>query len=341
VSVDPSALSVAARELRDYLAPKLGLTVDQVSIGHPSAAAREQDTNSSNPRDLLNLFFYRVEHDGYPADGAAEDPFYVRAYCLLTAFCLNDTENNGFSAGEKDLRLIGGAMHWLHAQPFVHVRGADDTEVAVLQVVMSPLSVDDINHIWATQGELPYRLSVCYELALMPVPIAKPTARQPRVGALGLQVGPATALDPGMKLGFRVPPVRVATADPGWVPAIRFVDADSIPCYTLAFPTALAPTEVEVVGAGVPGASVDLVWEQWSSASGWQPLVATQSLSLHTDHLDPDTPIGVPKTSVALPDRAKGQLQLTAQRMWQRADGATVALRSNPLLISLYEEPAP
>ena len=339
--MDPSALSVAARELRAYLAPKLGLNLDQVSIGHPSAAAREQETNSSNPRDLLNLFFYRVEHDGYPADGASEDPFYVRAYCLLTAFCLNDTENNGLSAGEKDLRLIGGALHWLHAQPLVHVRGADDAEVGVLQVVLSPLSVDDINHIWATQGELPYRLSVCYELALLPVPIAKPTARQPHVGGLGLQVGPTTAPDHATKLEFRVPPARVATADPAWVPAIRFVDAGGILRYTLAFPTALAPSDVDVAGAGMPGTNVDLVWEQWNSTSGWQQLAATQSLPLHTDGLDPDSPIGVPATSVAIPDRAKGQLQLTAQRAWRRPDGATVTLRSNPLLISLYEAPVP
>src|SRR5205814_1645176 len=109
----------------------------------------EQETNSSNPRDLLNLFFYRVEYDGYPADGTSEDPFYVRAYCLLTAFCLHGIETNGLSAGEKDLRLIGGAMHWLHANPFIHVRDVNAAEVAVLQVVLSPLTVDAINHIWA------------------------------------------------------------------------------------------------------------------------------------------------------------------------------------------------
>src|SRR5512143_3101699 len=141
--MEPSALSVAARALRAYLAPGLDLELAQVSIGHPSAAAREQEANSSNAKDLLNLFFYRVERDGYPADGRSDDPFYVRAHVLLTAFSVADPPPNGAGAGEKDLRLVGGAMHLLHAQPSVPVRDADDNVVARVQVVQTPFTLDD------------------------------------------------------------------------------------------------------------------------------------------------------------------------------------------------------
>src|SRR6185369_6232797 len=136
----------------------------QIVIGPPSAAAREQEGDSSKAQDLVNLFFYRVEYDGYPADATDRDPTYWRAHCLLTPFCLSDTAGNGVSGGEKELRLIGGIMDTLHAQPFVRVRNEASEEIAALQVVPSQLSVDDLNHVWATQGELPYRLSIGYEL---------------------------------------------------------------------------------------------------------------------------------------------------------------------------------
>lgn len=330
--MDPTALSVTAREVRTFLAEKLDLSEAQIAIGHPGAAARQQETSSPGPQDLLNLFFYRVEYDG-PADGRSDDPFYVRAHCLITAFCVADAAPNGASAGEKDLRAIGGVLHWLHAKPFVHVRSGGGTEVALLQTVPTSLALEDINHIWATQGELPYRLSVSYEFALLPMPLATPVARQPRVGGLRLGIGQ----DGPARLGFQVPPVRVATEDNAWEPAIRFVDPDGALGYALSYTTAEAPEAVLVVGAGAPGTSVDLVWDRWDASTGWRSLgVASDALELRTRELDPEKSLPQP-TPIALPDRTKGQLQLIAERKWRRPDGAVVVVRSNPLLVSFHD----
>lgn len=337
----PSALSLAARELRAMLGPTLDLTINQIAIGHPSAAAKEQDANGS-ATDLLNLFFFRVERDG-PADGASEDPFHVRVFCLLTAFSVADAQGNGgtVSAGEKDLRLIGRAMQALHETPLVDVRDEEGDVVARLQVVQSPLTLDDINHLWATQGELPYRLSVAYELALLPIPLAAPIERRKRVGALGLGVGVRSEVVTPAHLPFRVVAVRVPSDDPGWVPAIRLVADDGALLHALAFPVGSVPATVRVVGAGVRGAAVALSWDRWDAETGWAPVdVAATMLPLRTDTLDPDGPVPE-STLVPVPDARKGQLQLTAVRTWVRPDGATVVLRSDPLLVSIHEEVAP
>jgi hypothetical protein len=349
--MDPSALSVAARGLRDDLAPKLGLSLSQVVIGHPAGAAREQEANAASPRDLLNLFVYGVERDGYPADGSNQDPFYVRAHCLFTAFCIPDSDGNGLSAGEKDLRLIGGVLHWLHAQPSLRVQDGTGAEVAQVQVVLNTLALDELNHLWATQGELPYRLSVSFELALLPVPLALPISRQPRVGALGVEVGQVGEVgeagmtdtpDSGARLSFTVPRVRVDPGDPAWAPAIRLVDAGGALRYSLAFPATAVPAQIDVVGAGEPGAQVELTWDRWDRASGWSTLgAAAVPLALATDTLDPESAVRPAPTAVPIPDPSPGQLQLTATRTWLRPDGAQVLLRSNPLLLSIHAENGP
>jgi hypothetical protein len=337
MSVDPSALSVAARALRADLAPKLGLTQQQVLIGTPSAAARELEGDSSNAQDVLNLFFYRAEYDGF-ADGTARDPTYWRAYCLFTAFSVTDPGENGASAGEKDLRLVGGIMHFLHERPFLSLKNGAD-EVALLQVVPHSLSVDDINHVWATQGELPYRLSIAYELALLPAPLATPTDARPRVGSLALGVGTVAAPAAATRSEFRVPKARAAASDPAWSPILRLVGQSGNLLFASSLSTADPPESVRVVGAGAPGTRVSLVWERWDREIGWRELtVAPESLDLETDSLDPDAPPRA--TSVRLPTRERCQLQLTARRSWRRPDGTEVALPSNPVLISLYDEGA-
>lgn len=327
--MDPSALSVAARHLREYLAPRLDLEISQITIGPPATAGRTQDDQNGNSQDLLNLFFFRVEYDGYPADGKSDEPFYVRAHCLLTGFCVTDTASGGLGAGEKDLRLIGSAMHWLHAEPFVSVEGADGAEVARLQIVPSHLGLDDINHLWATQGDLPYRLSVAYELALMPIPLAVAVDRQPRVGSLGLSVEERGASPEVKRLPFVAPSPQVSTSDPAWQPVARFVAPDGSLGYSLSYAVGEVPAKVNLMIAGESGVSVDLVWQRWDASSGWRALESARKT------VELASGIAV---SVDVPDARKGQLQLNVERSWTRPDGASVAIQSNPLLISIYTE---
>src|SRR6185503_12269288 len=172
----PSSLSIAARALRTHVADAVGLPESQILIGHPSLASK--DVGDETNKQFLNLFFYRVEHGAYRADGTADDPSYLRFYCLVTALGTKETVGGGtVSAGENDLRLVGGVMQGLHENPILMLQDDAAQDVAQLQVVLHALSLDDLNHIWSTQGDTPYRLSVGYELALLPLPLATPVLR--------------------------------------------------------------------------------------------------------------------------------------------------------------------
>jgi hypothetical protein len=321
------------------LAPRLGLELSQIMIGHPSAAARDLERNNVNGFDFLNIFFYHIEYDGYPSDGSADDPFYLRIRCLFSGFCLPDDGGTGPSAGEKDLRLIDGVMRALHAQPSLPISDGAGREAARLEAVPYHLSLDDINHIWATQGDLPYRLSVSYEFALLPEPLSQARRREPLVGAVGLAVGPSGGASGDASVDLGVPPVAVREGDPSWAPALRFLDDSGKPRNVLSFPCGSAPAKLRVIAAGASGTVVDLAWERWDAASGWQPLEGRGiQLEVRASSLVPWLSYSGAATEIELPARLKGQLQLTASRAWERPDGSTVRLASEPLLVCLYEE---
>lgn len=332
--MDATALSITARRVRSHLASSLALTEAQIKIGPPSTTAREQEGDASNAQDVVNLFFYRVEYDGHPADGSNLDPFYVRAFCLITAFSLAETGNNGLGAGEKDLRAIGGVLACLHREPFITVRDEAGRTHATLQTVPAPLSLDDINHLWATQGELPYRLSVAYEFALLPVPLGTGVERAPKVGSLGLGVG-----DSVQRLPFAPRPPLVDLENPEWAPELRLVKADNTLSYALAFEAGHRPTSVSVIGIGAAGSSVELVWDSWQSAVGWRRLTTPPaSLVLSGPALPVEPPPPTSVNAVSVPNDGIGQLQLTALRTINRPDGSTIRVSSNPLLVSIHRE---
>ena len=90
--------------------------------------------------------------------------------------------NGATSAGENDLRLIGEVMRVLHEQPVVSLDGGTASKVASLEIVPHPLNLDNLNHIWSTQGDTAYRLSVAYEMALAPIPLAREAESSPKAG---------------------------------------------------------------------------------------------------------------------------------------------------------------
>lgn len=334
--IGPSALSVAARELRARLAAALDLAPANVLIGPPAAAAKELERE---PRTLLNLFVHRIEPAGQGGGEAALDPFQVRAHALITAFAEPESDAGTqvtVSAGEIDLRLIGGALRALHEQPVLRLRDDAGEEVAQLQLLFAPLSLDDINHLWATQGDAPYRLSVGCELALLPLPLARRVERAPRVGALDLKLAPlgapAEAIAPP---GVAVPPVRVDTALADWAPAIRFVDAAGRLQLSLSLARSATPPHLLLAVAGAPGSEVTLAWQRWDRARGWRDVPADGSAPLPVDR--PSFDDGWTAHAVALPLDGAGQAMVYAVRTWQSAPGAVQQARSNPLLVSVSE----
>ena len=263
-----SSLSVAANELRTRLQNEIvGLEVGQIKIGHPKDTfAYFEDHNDENH---LNLFFYNVQYDGYPSDGLSEDPYYVRLYCLITAV---GATNGNLSPGENDLRLIGEVTRVLHEQPVITVSGGNNAEIAQLQIVPHPLTLDNLNHIWSTQGDTAYRLSVAYEMSLAPIPLAVAVEHSPLTGDPQLTVWGAMERRPekekeGM-ISYKpvVEYLEIDTDSEDWMPHIclvEHIDASHKELHYVFKVEGNLNEEMDVLIAGKNNGKVKLVWNVW------------------------------------------------------------------------------
>ena len=337
-----TSLSVVANTMRDFLGANIP-DLDGIFISHPKEAVEQM---GGEGKQYLNIFCYQVEYGGYPADGVSQDPFYLRVNCLLTPLASKEpgpAESN-VSAGENDLRIIGEVLRLFHKHPVLMISEGD--EQAHLQVVLHPLSLDDINHLWSSQGEVPYRLSVAYQLSLLPVPLGEAKRRAPLVGFIGSDVqGEETApVMPaeGFEIKVSAPVVsklEVDTSRADWAPQIAFLDAQGRLCYTLSYPADDLPAQLNLLVAGVAGQSVTLTWEQWAAAAEpgpWHPVgdeqtVQARAALIAADQTEP--PLNSLVQAVNVPITGAGQGLLYARREWQRYDGVAVVLRSNPLLV--------
>lgn len=336
MALPASSLSRACRSVADFVGTGIGATQNavHVTIGSPSDAANL----AGEPQHRLNLFFYRVEPFAFGM-AMPDEPWRLRLHCLITAFSV---EEDGTSAGENDLRVLGEVLRLFHERPILDPLGLNG-EVVRLHAVLEPLDLDDLNHLWSTQGDLSLRPSLSYELALAPILPRTRRVPAPRVGATGLGVrsdaDPLAPAGPVVVRGPAAGPVRVDDRRPDWAPEACFVDEEGC-ALTVAFAVGsaeLAAFEPHVRVAGSPGAPVTLRWETWSPAGGWEPGPSTDT-SATTTTIDPDDPVGPGDVAVALPfdDRA-GQAALHPTRTWTRPDGAQVELRGDPLLVTLYE----
>lgn len=287
------SISEAATKLRDLLTDAdVGihdLKASNILIGHPKLTmAKLEDSDEPG----LNLFFYHVTYDGYPADGSADDPFFVRLYCLITS-CGGKDASGTPSTGEKDLRLVSEVMRVFHEHPLIHVANVGQTMIAQLQIVPHALSLDNLNHIWSTQADTAYRLSVAYEMALAPVPLTPPSQPAPRVGDPGMVVWGAmqrdagTELDGGISLMPEVEYLEVDVARDDWVPHICLAVTDTGGQKTLHYVRKIegdAGQMLNVLVAGKNNGKVKLFWSIWrrksdNSVVAWQEDIADSETS--------------------------------------------------------------
>jgi len=310
--MDATAISLAARQMRDFLALQLGIADANIFIDHPSSAYKDEDKSQHS----LNLFFYRIEPGSFLSGGSNLDPIYIKMHCLITALGADDNGVVKVSAGENDLRLIGGVVASFHSQPFMMLQDDEGNDVAQLQLVMIPLSLEELNHIWSTQGDIAYRPSVAYEIGLAPVPLAVAKERSPRTASVMPSVESS---------------LTDASANLDWLPQIKFKADDGQWVEGLTLGSDELPADVEVGYTGVAGTEVSFSWEVWDSVDGWQTLTLEPAPTANIV----DTAFNEASSTItlAIPLAAAGQATLYAVRSWQRPDGSTVKLRSNPLLI--------
>jgi hypothetical protein len=335
-----SSLSQVCRSIADFVSTGLDASSHsiRVMIGNPADAV----PGASGGEHHLNLFFYRVEPSGFFSDTSPADTWWLRLQCLVTGFGI--AEGN-ISAGENDLRLLGEVMRLFHETPVLDAFQVDD-ETYRLQVILQTLNPDDLNHIWSTQGDVSYRPSAAYEMSLAPVVPAERTPGSPLVGAVGTEIRADMAARQSAFSGAAsapsVPLTLVDTTREDWAPAIALIHENQC-AWSLAFASgdnALPQFTPAVWVAGEVGAEVSLMWEKWTGTQGWQREGDSQTVTATDTAIDPSGAGDAATTSIGLPfgEDETGQAVLFAERRYLRAaDGQSVTVRSNPLLITIYE----
>ncbi len=339
MALPASSLSRVCRAIADFVSVGIDASANSVRVllGTPSEASK-----ASESQHRVNLFFYRVEPAAFGPGPSADETWWIRLHCLITSFGVMEDQ---ISAGENELRLLGEVLRLFHEAPVLEPLDVDGERVQ-LQAIFQPLTTDELNHLWSTQSEVSFRTSLAYEMVLAPVVPRSPAIEAPRVGAVGQQVGiGAGARREGFDGTAVAPPVSASTVDIArvdWAPRICFVvdgDCQQSQAFTVS-EIQVGSLVPEVWVAGQDGTAVILRWQIWDHKEGWRDAKPPVAAIATGPRLDPAAAAVTPTTSVPLPfdDRA-GQAMLHAERVFVRpSDGAELTLRSNPLLISLYEE---
>ena len=341
MALPTSSLSQVCREIANIVSHGLNASANsiRIMIGSPADAVPGQ----SDTQHRINLFFYRIEPSGFFPGTLPGEPWWIRLHCLVTGFGIPEDQ---ISSGENDLRLLGEVMRLFHETPVFDAFPVEG-ETFRMQVIFQPLSPDDINHIWSTQGDVSYRPSVVYEMALAPVVPIEKAFGSPLVGAVGSQIrSDMQARKSPFGGSATSPPVLRTEVDASredWPPAICLVaDGHCLQSLSLVEGSqALADFTPAIWVAGERNAPVVLVWEKWTSTQGWKQQTPTRSVVATAAAIDPDEADEAVTTDFALPFAAgeRGQAVLFAERTYHRAvDDQAINVRSNPILITVYEE---
>src|SRR5262245_52329546 len=114
MAVGISSLSAVCRQfaavVSDGINDEGDTTRIDVLVGTPAAAAPAETEQVQR----LNLFFFRFEPAGFFPDTLPSQPWLLRMHCLITPFC---TDEDGGTAGENDLRVIGRVLRLFHEHP--------------------------------------------------------------------------------------------------------------------------------------------------------------------------------------------------------------------------------
>jgi len=341
MALPQSTLSRVCRSIADFLALRLNANANsiRVLIGTPASAAPSASVNEHR----VNLFFYRIEPSGFFPDVAPDEIWRVRLQCLVTPF--GRTEGQ-IGAGENDLRLLGEIVRVFHETPILPEMNVGG-QLVRMEALFHPITLDEINHLWGTQGDVAYRPSVAYELTLLPVIPSRLSTGSPLVGVTGAQVhgrmdarhAPFTA--DGATWLPEVRARRVTGELEDWAPAICLVH-EGVCVESLGFAlgsAALAAFTPQVWVAGPVGAAATLVWEIWDRTLGWRTAGTNLSITASGEERDPANGAGATTVNFALPfTDHTGQAVLYAERSYTRAsDGAALKVRSNPVLVNLYQ----
>jgi Pvc16 N-terminal domain len=314
----------------------------EVTVDSPSGVKRHQEKVTE--KGALNLFFYRFEPAEFFPENASNERWHVRAKCLVTAFSIDGRETIGGAdtdvpAGQIDLRVLGSVMRHFHESPVI----LNAAKGLHLEVVPGLLSSEEINQIWVSQHDVPYRPSLLYEFALLPVEpktYGRPSLPVVAGGALKSVLARIGSPD----LQSQAPPqspYMEGALDDAWAPLISFVvqGAQGARAMQSAGNNASQPAQLALWIAAPQGESVRLVWQHsvggvWTDIAApadWPSIAVPSQPPGLQSIIDPDRANTAVTAPVSAPSASAGSYLLYAARPHPAV--ANAFIRSNPLIL--------
>jgi hypothetical protein len=320
MALQVSSLSVALQGFADYLDTQFDEDV-VVSLDAPQKAA---EAAKGQDKHVLNVFAYRLAPSGVHAGAGFQDALFLRAHLLLTCFAATQ----GDPAPDTDLRVLGHAISALHSVPTIPVvlpgpatgpatgadTAADDfrrrTPVMYqMQAILQAPTMEEMNHIWTTQGgELAYRLSIAYELALIPIEpqSVRPPTRPVRSAIIDVSSSARAALAPDGQLAYGAEASGIALSGAltgpdatRWIPLHLFASADALSS-TVSVPPGTQRVDLALAGPLGERAAISLTWTR--AAGGGAQTDAPQTFVIAAQRID--DPAG--RVQISLSDAAPG-----------------------------------
>jgi len=336
--VPVSSLSVAVQGIADFLDGRFGEDV-VISTDTPQRASERA---KGGDKHFLNLFTYRVMPSGFHSANSFDEPCFIRINTLITPF-LSDQDGGVLDA---DLRILGHVIRVLHARPVVPGvlpgNSADPADFRSdphldyrLQAILQAPSMEELNHIWTTQGgELAYRLSANYEFALIPIePLEHRIEAGPvTTSILDVQANVAAG-DAGGFVSFgdeatAIPLGGIGAGNPppptNWLPVVLVAEGGTLSNSGTA---ADGAPSINLALAGPPGERVALE-VSWVRVDASQDIQAPQVFTVATPRIDDPAAVA----ALSLSNAAIGD---TATVLTRPVDGADQPLATSPFANTL------
>ena len=336
----------AMRQRIAGLATPLGAQIS-VEIGNP---ANFHPYEKSTP--LITIFVYRISPDNAAMVATPGSAMAVRIHTLVTVFCAK-AEVEGEAPGSHELRILSHVARIFHEKPTLgplRIREAVPVGQLVqllahdlyVEAQLKSPEMEEINHIWTTQAETPYRTSLVYELVHAFVTPAKPSDEGPPVlrTTLAWRDGEADPYQEGV-----APYVAVDNAKPPPRQAVMAFNSGTaaapflVPAISLALAAQPDPVVLKLAAIAEAAEPLKLELEMWNEATlTWTTvplgapgggMVATQPRT----GLPINAPLAMTDVQFARPVQP-AVLRLTAQRT---SDPASLTV--NALTITLEGPP--
>ena len=344
-----SSLSHACESVRLFLHNSIddAPTDVTVQIGSPG------EIDENNTQNIVNLFFYRFEPSGFGPLSTPNQPWRLRVYCLITVF---GGMLDSVGAGENELRMLGEVMRLFHENPILDLQqfdpeGNGETIGFRLKSVFQPMSEDQLSQFWTANSATAIRPSVAYEFSLVSIVPESAYVEPPLVGAIAAET--RGDLQQNKFAASNVVPTSpqlkrydIQIENPSWEPGICWIFNSQCELALVISRTDAAAFTPEVWVAGAPSETVQLVWQIWNSATGWeQDTGSPVDANPFSQGIDPDNiPASIPATfplQVPLPSigsSGASQVMLHARRTFTIvAGGPSRTVLSNPILISIFD----